>query len=85
MSNQKLTEEELKSIKDFQERNNAVVSELGNLEVTKIQIEARSKEILEYYNSLKEEENTFGKELSEKYGNGTIDLEKGEFIPAPEA
>jgi len=85
MSNQKLTEEELKSIKDFQERNNAVVSELGNLEVTKIQIEARSKEILEYYNNLKEEENTFGKELSEKYGNGTIDLEKGEFIPAPEA
>jgi hypothetical protein len=85
MSNQKLTEEELKSIKDFQERNNAVVSELGNLEVTKIQIEARSKEILEYYNNLKEEENTFGKELSEKYGNGTINLEKGEFIPAPEA
>jgi len=85
MSNQKLTEEELKSIKDFQERNNAVVSELGNLEVTKIQIEARSKEIVEYYNNLKEEENTFGKELSEKYGNGTIDLEKGEFIPAPEA
>ena len=85
MSNQKLTEEELKSIKDFQERNNAVVSELGNLEVTKIQIEARSKEILEYYNNLKEEENTFGKELSEKYGNGTIDLEKGEFIAAPEA
>lgn len=84
MANQKLTEEELKSIKDFQERNNAVVSELGNLEITALQVKARRKEIEDYYNELKEEENKFGKELSEKYGNGTINLEKGEFVPAPE-
>jgi len=37
-----------------------------------------------YYNQLKEEERNLGKQLSEKYGDGTIDLEKGEFIPTPE-
>jgi hypothetical protein len=28
-----------------------------------------------------EEETTIAKELQEKYGDGNIDLEKGEFIP----
>jgi hypothetical protein len=32
---------------------------------------------------LREEENEFGKELSAKYGDGSIDLQSGEFIPAP--
>lgn len=82
MSNQKLTQEELDTIKSIQEKTNAVVSELGNLELTKLQLDARRKEIETFHNELKEEENKFGKELSDKYGNGTIDLEKGEFVPS---
>lgn len=85
MSNQKLTQEELDTIKSIQEKTNAVVSELGNLELTKLQLDARRKEIESFYNDLKEEESKFGKELSDKYGNGTIDLENGEFVPGPEA
>jgi hypothetical protein len=82
MNNQKLTEEEIKTIQEIQQSNQALVNELGSLEVTKIQIENRYDELVEYYNELKEKENTFGKELSDKYGNGTIDLEKGEFVPS---
>lgn len=82
MANQKLTQEELDTIKSIQEKTNAVVSELGNLELTQLQLDARKEEIKSYYNDLKSEESKFGKELSEKYGNGTIDLEKGEFVPA---
>jgi len=37
--------------------------------------------IVAAYNKLKEDETAFGKELSDKYGDGTIDIEKGEFIP----
>jgi hypothetical protein len=82
MSNQKLTEEEIKSIQEIQQSNQALVNELGSLELTKIQIENRYDELVKYYNELKEKENAFGKELSDKYGNGTIDLEKGEFVPS---
>jgi hypothetical protein len=82
MSYQKLTEEEIKTIQEIQQSNQALVNELGSLEVTKIQIENRYDELVEYYNELKVKENTFGKELSDKYGNGTIDLEKGEFVPS---
>jgi hypothetical protein len=82
MNNQKLTEEEIKTIQEIQQSNQALVNELGSLEVTKIQIKNRYDELVEYYNELKVKENAFGKELSDKYGNGTIDLEKGEFVPS---
>jgi hypothetical protein len=85
MENTKLTVEEVEKLQEIQQKNAAVASELGNLEITKLQVEARKAEVVEFFNKLKEEEQTFGKELSEKYGNGSIDLEKGEFIPAPSA
>ena len=85
MENTKLTVEEIEKLQEIQQKNAAVASELGNLEITKLQVEARKAEVVEFFNKLKEEEQAFGKELSEKYGNGSIDLEKGEFIPAPSA
>jgi hypothetical protein len=85
MENTKLTIEEVEKLQEIQQKNAAVASELGNLEITKLQVEARKAEVVEFFNKLKEEEQTFGKELSEKYGNGSIDIEKGEFIPAPSA
>jgi hypothetical protein len=85
MENTKLTVEEVEKLQEIQQKNAAVATELGNLEITKLQVEARKAEVVEFFNKLKEEEQTFGKELSEKYGNGSIDLEKGEFIPAPSA
>ena len=83
MENTKLTVEEIEKLQDIQQKNTAVATELGSLEITKLQIEARREEVVKYFTELKQEENTFGKELSDKYGNGSIDLEKGEFIPTP--
>ena len=85
MENTKLTIEEVEKLQENQQKNAAVATELGNLEITKLQVEARKAEIVEFFNKLKEDEQAFGKELSEKYGNGSIDLEAGEFIPAPSA
>ena len=83
MENQKLTQEELDTIKGLQERSQVVVSEFGNIEVATINLANRKKEVVDYFNQLQEDEQKFGKELNEKYGNGTIDLEKGEFVPTP--
>jgi hypothetical protein len=85
MENTKLTPEEVAKLQEIQQKNAAIVSELGNLEITKLQMESRRANAIEFLNSLREEEQTFGKELSDKYGNGSIDLENGEFIPAPAA
>lgn len=81
MKNTKLTVEEIEKLQEIQQKNNLVVNELGNIELTKLQIEKRREEVMNFLNSLKEEEEIFSKNLSYKYGNGTIDLDKGEFIP----
>ena len=79
----KLTEEELTKFAEIQAKNNAVVNQLGNLELTKLQVENRRVEILNFLSELRGEENEFGKELTEKYGEGSIDLQTGEFLPTP--
>lgn len=80
-----MTAEEIEKFQSIQQKNNLVVNELGAIELAKLQIERRRTEALNFLTSLREEEQTFGKELSEKYGDGSIDLEKGEFLPAPSA
>jgi hypothetical protein len=81
MENKKLTTEEIEKFQSLQQRNNLVINELGSIELAKLQIERRRNEAITFLTSLREEEQTFGKELSEKYGDGSIDIEKGEFIP----
>jgi hypothetical protein len=78
----KLTEEELEKLVSLQRKSAGVTQEFGNIEIMKLQVEARKNELVAFYNQVKEDELTFGKELSEKYGNGTINIEKGEFIPS---
>ena len=85
MENQKLTQEELQQIADLQNKNRAIVSEFGEIELIKLNLEARTENAKKFLTELREEEQTFGKELSEKYGDGTVDLQSGEFVPAPVA
>jgi hypothetical protein len=80
----KLTEEELEKLVELQRKSSMMTQEFGNLEIMKLQVEARKDELVAFYNQLKEDERTYGKDLSEKYGDGTINIEKGEFIPAGE-
>jgi len=82
MENTKLTIEEIEQLQELQKENQAVAQELGSLEITKLQIEARREEVVKYFNELKTKEQETGKFFQEKYGVGTIDLDKGEFIPA---
>ena len=87
MENQKLTQEELQQIATLQEKNRAIVTEFGEIELIKLTLERRVENAKRFLADLREEETTFGKELSEKYGDGTVDLQSGEFVPAlaPEA
>lgn len=77
----KLTVEEVEKLQAVQQKYNAVVSELGNIEFAKLNLESRKEEVLTFLSELKSEEQALGKELSEKYGVGSINLEKGEFTP----
>ena len=49
--------------------------------LTKLQIERRRSEALNFLTTLREEEEAFSKEVFEKYGDGSINFAEGEFIP----
>lgn len=78
----KLTQEELDTIKALNEKSQAVTVELGEIELLKIQLIKRRKYAEQYLEDLRSEQESNGKILTEKYGDGTIDLESGEFKPA---
>jgi hypothetical protein len=85
MENQKLTEEEIKSIQELQSKRQGSILELGNLEAYQYDIDTRKDELFAVLDELRKSDQELGKELNEKYGDGSIDLEKGEFIPQEKA
>ena len=82
MASKKLSESELSILNDFQSRNNDIVGQVGAANLRIDALERQRKEELEKFQKLQEEQIKFGKELQEKYGDGNLDLEKGEFTAA---
>lgn len=84
MANQKLSKEELGKIEEIQKRVQAVKVELGNVGLAEIDLKTRKANIEQYLTETQEQEAAVVKELEEKYGKGSIDLQNGEFIPTEE-
>ena len=80
MSITKLLKEELQQLRDIQSKDNELTFELGRIEVKKVFLERDRQKIEGQYQTHLSLQNSVGKELQEKYGDGNIDLEKGEFI-----
>tara|TARA_Y100000389_G_scaffold166394_1_gene171150 strand:+ start:473 stop:727 length:255 start_codon:yes stop_codon:yes gene_type:complete len=75
----KLSEEELKILRDYQKKQNQITFNLGNVDIQKAILEGQRSQILDNLASLQEKSNKTAKELQDKYGEGNIDLETGEF------
>ncbi len=81
MEKQVLTQEEIQSLKNIQSNQSLLIEQLGLLEY-KIQIlELEKQKLKQTLQNQIETEEQIGKQLQQKYGDGSIDLEKGEFIP----
>ena len=85
MANQKLTQEELDKLQGLSQKNSALINELGKLSLIEINLVSRKEAANKFLDELREEEQELVKSLEDSYGAGSIDLQKGEFIPAPEA
>jgi len=83
MANQKLTQEELQRIAQLQQQNQAIVLELGSIELAKMSVDARRENAEKALEELRSAEQQLAKDLQETYGDGTINLETGEFEPTP--
>tara|TARA_R110000803_G_scaffold48449_5_gene100628 strand:- start:52 stop:306 length:255 start_codon:yes stop_codon:yes gene_type:complete len=75
----KLEEKELEVLREYQSKQNNITFNLGNVDIQKAILEGQRSQILEALANLQEESNKTAKELQDKYGDGNIDLETGEF------
>jgi di/tripeptidase len=78
MENKKLTEEQLKRINEVQQGYQALVQELGQVEVQKLALDARRQAAEDYLKTLQQEEKTIAEEIEKEYGKVSIDLNTGE-------
>ena len=69
-------------IKKLRTELNQVIIQFGQLSVNKIQLEDQEIYLKEQLSSIEKKESDLAKNLSDKYGKGSIDLETGTFIPS---
>ncbi len=91
MSEVKFTDDELKSIQEISNKNNAITNRFGQLAIAKINLEKQSEQVEEEEFKLHEELEALRKEeqetlndITEKYGPGTLDPTTGVYTPTTE-
>ena len=79
MTTHVLTQEELTQVQGLQTKRDQLTIDFGFIELQIQELELRKETLIDQLSKLKLEEIEVGKELQSKYGEGSIDLTKGEF------
>jgi len=77
----KLTEEETKQLDIIKKNKETILLELGDIKLTELKLQERLTQATDFLTKLKEQEKSTVNSLEQKYGQGTINLDTGEFIP----
>lgn len=76
-----LTEEEKNTLKEIQSNTQALIVELGETELIKIQLEERHANAKKFLTELGEKEKEFTQSVFNTYGRVSINPETGEITP----
>jgi len=79
MTTQVITPEELTQVQSLQSRRDQLTIDFGYIEFQIQELELKKESLIDALTQLKNEEIQVGKEISEKYGEGSINIAKGEF------
>lgn len=82
MEKKVLTEEEINKLKELKEQFKQLTDLTGETEVQIMNLQIRKEQLKFNLQNLQQQEVVLAKELEEKYGEGTISLESGEFLPS---
>lgn len=82
MERKVLTQEEVSQLKSVREKRIKLIENFGLLESRIQEFNMQKEELNEELKKLIKEEIQLGANLQQKYGDGSIDLDKGEFISA---
>ena len=81
MDTKKLTQEEINNLNVIKQRTEFIIKEYGQISLIKLTIEEREAQAKDFLLRTKEMEKQVSVYLEEKYGKGSVDLDKGEFRP----
>ena len=84
----KFTEEELKQVKEIQDKYFDIQNQFGLASITKLRLEKQMDNLMQQkedlaksFTEIQENERKFLDEITKKYGQGTLNPETGEFVP----
>lgn len=80
MERKVLTPEEITQLKELKQGFVELTSAVGNVEIQIMNLELMKENLKSELSKLQQKEQVLAKNLEEKYGNGTISLESGEFL-----
>jgi hypothetical protein len=75
-----LSKEEITQLSSLQQQQDNFVIQLGQIEYQKNLLEEKKQQINQQINTFENTQIQLAKQLEEKYGKGTVNLESGEFI-----
>ena len=81
MEKKVLTQEEIDKIKKLKEQFEDLTINAGNIEIQIMNLQLQKDQMKSNFQQLQQQEKVIAQELEEKYGDGTISLESGEFLP----
>ena len=77
-----LSTEEVEKLSSLQQQQDNFVIQLGQIEYQKNLLNQQKEDIYSNIKSFENSQIQLAKQLEEKYGRGTVNLESGEFIKA---
>ncbi len=80
----KIKEEQLEQVNALQDARTRLRLELGDLYLAMRNIKARQKALGAEADEAEEKAGQLLNEIREEYGNGSVNVETGEFTPSPE-
>lgn len=76
-----LTEEEITLVQNLNSRKEILTEEINSVAQQKVVLDYRTKVIDKTYEDIVTYERQIASTLTQKYGKGSVDIEKGVFIP----
>jgi|TARA_B110000483_G_C17849897_1_gene409962 hypothetical protein len=74
-----LSKEEIQIIKDIQQTEQEIVSQLGQIEYQILSLNSQKEDLKTAIKDINNKGNKLGEDLQQKYGDGSINIETGEF------
>ena len=77
----KLEKNELSQLNSIKNARSSVINEFGKISIIELQLSQRKNNAEINFAKIEEAQVDLAKNLEEKYGKGTIDIDSGVFIP----